>query len=74
MAHAPSLPTPNAGKTLAIVTWILQTQRLPIHILVPKKAQIVSALKNAVGRGKLDEILDALKVSSVAQSVSILTL
>ena len=69
IANTPVLPTPCADKTFALAAWILQTQTLPISVLLPKTTTMVSVLKRNLeghpGRfGKSELISDSLKVVS----------
>ncbi|KAG5351604.1 hypothetical protein C0989_005611 [Termitomyces sp. Mn162] len=48
IASATELTTPNATKTVSLVFWIIQSQRLPPSILEPRKIEIVSVLRHAL--------------------------
>lgn len=64
LALKESLKTPNSDKTWALVFWIIQTQTLPKHVIVSKKADIVNALEQAINEEKGRQAkLDALKVT-----------
>ncbi|TFY80913.1 hypothetical protein EWM64_g3098 [Hericium alpestre] len=45
---ARSLPTPNARKTCALAIWLIQTQRLPVSVLLPANDRIACALRRAI--------------------------
>ncbi|KAG6853948.1 hypothetical protein C0991_012272 [Blastosporella zonata] len=56
------LPTPNSEKTVSLVFWLLQIQRLPSAILEPRKDEIVKALRDALnGQRGLQAKRDSLK-------------
>ncbi|KAL0961277.1 hypothetical protein HGRIS_006237 [Hohenbuehelia grisea] len=63
---ANQLPTPNARKTCALATWLLQCQRLPQEVLEPVSTRIVFALRRGIDgelgkEGKKGSVSDGLK-------------
>ena len=63
---APTLPTPNHRKTITLAVWILQSQRLPDSVLVPKLHTILSAvarlLKHIRAQADDEMRVDGIKV------------
>ena len=64
---ANEIPTPNARKTCALAIWLIQTQRLPAHLLMPARDRIAYALRRGIDgelgkEGKKGSTTDGLKV------------
>ncbi|KAG6916033.1 hypothetical protein DXG01_008756 [Tephrocybe rancida] len=62
IALASDLPIPSSSKTVSLVYWVLQSQRLPSVILEPYKGDIVTALRDALnGQRGISAKRDSLK-------------
>ncbi|KAJ3866862.1 hypothetical protein EV359DRAFT_79117 [Lentinula novae-zelandiae] len=57
-----SLPTPHSKRTLALLRWILQAQKLPVNVLSPHSSKIIACVKRSLEGEKEHVNVDGLKI------------